>query len=89
MRSESRVCKALWDMEIRTVAVVAGGGDDVWHESTNDKAYIDGAVGEEDEPPVAGAGFQLARGLGTAYRTGRVFATNAYANEETPVGVKG
>lgn len=68
-----------------TVAVVAGGGDDIRHKSADYESYVDGAVGEEDEPPVAGAGFQVGRGLGTGHGAGRVFAAYANTDEETPI----
>lgn len=70
---------------VLTVAIVAGGGDNVRHKGASDESYVDGAVGEEDKPPVACARFQLTRGLGTAHGAGGVFAAYANANEETPV----
>lgn len=42
------------------MAIVAGSGDDIRHKGANNEAYIDGTVGEENEPPVARSGFQLA-----------------------------
>lgn len=68
-----------------TVAIVAGGGDDIRYKGTDNESYIDSAVCEEDEPPVASAGFQLARGLGTAHGASRILATYANTDEETPV----
>lgn len=67
------------------VDIVAGGGDDVGHKGADDEAHVDGGVGEEDEPAVAGPGLELAAGLGAAYRAGGILAPDADADEEAPV----
>lgn len=70
------------------VAVLAGGGHDVGHKGAHDEAHVDGGVGEEDEPAVAGPGLELAAGLGTAHRAGWVFAAYANTDKEAPVVAK-
>lgn len=65
---------------------MAGGGHNVWHEGAGDKADVDGRVGEEDEPAIARAGLELGAGLGAAYGTGRVLATNT--DTDTDVGLR-
>lgn len=57
------------------VVFVAGcGGHDVGDEGADDEAPVDHGVGEEDEPAVSGAVFELAGGLGAAYAAGWILA---------------
>lgn len=42
------------------MTIVTGGGNDIRHKGANDETNIDGTVGEENEPSIASACFQLA-----------------------------
>lgn len=66
------------------VAVMAGGGDNVGDERASNETDVDGAIGEKDEPAVAGAGLELGRRLGGAHGAGWVFAANAHTDKEAP-----